>query len=185
MAGQLRVGGRQRARLRGEGRHDRHFRWLARRSVARQGLALGARRDWPTLAGLQRNQDSPAPENFDGAAIRSQFELPAEAQEEEWISLFNGRDLDGWRVKFTGHELDDNYLNTFRVENGLLRVVYDDYEKFDRKFGHIFFDTPFSHYRLRVAYSISPIGVFLGFMSAESLGCRALTTISAPLTRSG
>ena len=69
-----------------------------------------------------------------------------------WIQLFNGENLDGWRVKIRGHELDDNYANTFRVEDGLLRVVYDDYEAFDGTFGHLFFETPFSHYRLRVEY---------------------------------
>jgi hypothetical protein len=69
-----------------------------------------------------------------------------------WVPLFNGRDLDGWRVKITGHDLDDNYANTFRVEDGILRVSYDGYESFDGKFGHLFFDTPFSHYLLRVEY---------------------------------
>lgn len=73
-------------------------------------------------------------------------------EKSSWIPLFNGQNLDGWRIKISGHELDDNYLNTFRVEDGLLRVVYDDYETFDGKFGHIFYDTPFSHYKLRIEY---------------------------------
>lgn len=122
--------------------------WTAHAEVPENGVP--SRR--PTLEELQRNQDEPAPDNFDGDAIRKRFDLPADSQQAGWIRLFNGRDLDGWRVKIAGHELDDNYLNTFRVENGLLRVVYDDYEKFDGKFGHLFFDTPFSHYRLRVEY---------------------------------
>lgn len=71
---------------------------------------------------------------------------------EHWISLFNGKDLEGWKVKIRGFELGDNHLNTFRVENGLLRVVYDQYEKFDGKFGHIFYKEKFSHYRLRAEY---------------------------------
>lgn len=77
---------------------------------------------------------------------------PSESESDGWIQLFNGENLDGWRVKVRGYELDDNYANTFRVEDGLLRVVYDDYEAFDGKFGHLFFETPFSHYRLRVEY---------------------------------
>lgn len=72
--------------------------------------------------------------------------------EEEWKQLFNGKDLDGWRVKIRYHELDDNFANTFRVNDGLLQVRYDGYETFNETFGHIFYETPFSHYRLRVEY---------------------------------
>jgi len=69
-----------------------------------------------------------------------------------WIGLFNGENLDGWQVKSTGHELGDNYGNTFRVEDGVLKVSYDHYDKFDGKFGHFFYDGTFSHYILRVEY---------------------------------
>ena len=80
--------------------------------------------------------------------------LAAEDQgkQEKWIQLFNGKDLTGWKVKICGHELGDNFGNTFRVEDGLLKVGYDAYEKFDGKFGHIFYDKPLSNYRLRVEY---------------------------------
>lgn len=69
-----------------------------------------------------------------------------------WISLFNGKDLTGWTPKFAGHELGVNYKNTFRVEDGVLKVSYDQYEKFDNKFGHIFYKDKFSHYILRFEY---------------------------------
>ncbi len=69
-----------------------------------------------------------------------------------WISLFNGKDLKGWKVKFAGHELNDNYKNTFRVENGILKVSYDQYDKFNGEFGHLFYKDKFSHYILRVEY---------------------------------
>ncbi len=48
----------------------------------------------------------------------------------------------------------ENYGNTFRVEDGLLKVRYDKdkYEKYDEKFGHLFTDKSYSHYRLRVEY---------------------------------
>lgn len=71
---------------------------------------------------------------------------------EHWISLFNGKNLDDWKIKITGYELGDNYNDTFRVEDGLLKVSYDKYEKFDGQFGHIFYKEPFSHYRIRVEY---------------------------------
>lgn len=71
---------------------------------------------------------------------------------ENWLPLFNGKDLSGWDIKIRHHELNDNYLNTFRVEDGLLKASYDEYTAFDETFGHIFYKTPFSHYRLRVEY---------------------------------
>ncbi len=69
-----------------------------------------------------------------------------------WISLFNGKNLDGWKVKIAGHELNENFRNTFRVEDGVLKVSYDQYEKFNNEFGHLFYKEKFSHYRLRVEY---------------------------------
>ncbi len=75
----------------------------------------------------------------------------------EWLQLFNGKNLDGWDLKITGHDLNDNYLNTFRVENGSLKCSYDQYETFGDKFGHIYYKTPFSHYRLRVEYRFTGI----------------------------
>ncbi len=74
------------------------------------------------------------------------------AQTGKWIPLFNGKNLDGWDVKIAGFDLNDNYKNTFRVEDGLLKVRYDGYTSFDQHYGHIFYKKPFSHYRLRVEY---------------------------------
>jgi len=76
----------------------------------------------------------------------------AEQKEEKWIQLFNGKNLDGWHVKITGYDLNDNFGNTFRVEDGVMKVSYDAYENFDGRFGHIFYKDKFSHYRLRVEY---------------------------------
>lgn len=69
-----------------------------------------------------------------------------------WRTLFNGQDMEGWRIKIAKHELDENYANTFRVEDGLMKVRYDGYEDFDRQYGHIFYDEPFSYYLYRVEY---------------------------------
>jgi hypothetical protein len=68
----------------------------------------------------------------------------------DWISLFNGKDLSGWTIKIKGHEPNDNFADTFRVEDGVLKVAYDKYEKFNDKFGHIFHERKFSNYRLRL-----------------------------------
>lgn len=70
----------------------------------------------------------------------------------EWTPLFNGKDLEGWTPKFRGHELGENYNDTFRVEDGMLRVCYDKYTDFHEDFGHLFFKDKYSHYRLRVEY---------------------------------
>jgi hypothetical protein len=77
----------------------------------------------------------------------------AGAQDQEgWTSLFNGRDLDGWTPKIVGHDLGDNLGNTFRVEDGVLKVSYDQYDGFRDRYGHIFYKQPFSDYVLRVEY---------------------------------
>lgn len=69
-----------------------------------------------------------------------------------WIKLFNGKDLNDWNIKITGFPLNENYGNTFRVEDGLLKVRYDKYTRFDGHFGHIFYKNPYSHYKIRVEY---------------------------------
>ncbi len=71
---------------------------------------------------------------------------------DEWITLFNGRDLSGWTVKIAGSDLGEDPWNTFRVEDGLLTVGYENYDEFQNRFGHLFFAEPFSHYHLRVEY---------------------------------
>jgi len=76
-------------------------------------------------------------------------DVPAESR---WISLFNGKDLKGWTPKITGYDLGVNYGNTFRVEDGVLKVAYDQYDKFGGRFGHLFYKTAFSRYRLRLQY---------------------------------
>src|SRR5690554_4354936 len=68
--------------------------------------------------------------------------------EEEWITLFNGRDLNDWIVKITGYEAGDNFADTYRVEDGLLTVSYDGYDVFGNRYGNIFYKEPFSHYRI-------------------------------------
>ncbi|MBM3811295.1 MAG: DUF1080 domain-containing protein [Acidimicrobiia bacterium] len=71
---------------------------------------------------------------------------------QDWIQLFNGKNLDGWDVKIRGHEWNENYANTFRVENGVLKVSYDGYQDFGNRFGHLYSKQKFSHYILVVEY---------------------------------
>jgi hypothetical protein len=70
----------------------------------------------------------------------------------EWQSLFNGKNLEGWIPKFYNHEVGDNYANTFRVKDGAILVSYDDYDTFDDRYGHLFHKKPFSSYHLKFQY---------------------------------
>ena len=71
---------------------------------------------------------------------------------DDWVDLFNGKDLQGWTPKIRSHDLGENFADTFRVKDGLLQVRYDNYETFDNQFGHLFYETPFSHYVLHIRY---------------------------------
>ena len=70
----------------------------------------------------------------------------------DWQTIFDGRTLDGWVVKLAHHELGDNYADTFRVENGAIRVMYDKYDDFGTRFGHLFYKRRLSHYVLALEY---------------------------------
>ena len=85
------------------------------------------------------------------ACLALLFSAPATA--DEWIPLFNGTDLTGWTTKAAGHELGTDPWNTVRVEDGMIRMDYSDYEgTFDDRFVHLFHEVPWSRYRLRVEY---------------------------------
>ena len=76
----------------------------------------------------------------------------AVSNSEEWIQLFNGKDLSDWVVKIKGYPLNENIHNTFRVEDSIIKVSYDQYDSFDENYGHLFYKQPFSSYRLKIAY---------------------------------
>lgn len=109
--------------------------------------------------------------------------IVAHADEEAWISLFNGRDLTGWTPKIRGYETGNNFGNTFQVRDSVLTVSYEAYDTFHNRFGHLFYQDPFSYYRLRVRYrfvgdqapggpgwAIRNSGLMLHGQSAESMG---------------
>jgi hypothetical protein len=112
-------------------------------------VALLAAFAWwvPTMAASAAAQAAASQTGLPQSAL-----VPIAVADEQWIPLFNGKNLDGWTPKIRGYEKGDNFGNTFRVEDGLLKVVYDKYDKFDDRFGHLFYKEKFSHYRLRVEY---------------------------------
>lgn len=77
---------------------------------------------------------------------------PLRSAPADWISLFDGKTLDGWTPKFAKHETGENILNTFRVEDGILKVSYDEYETFDGRYGHLYSNHSYSRYILRMDY---------------------------------
>lgn len=89
-----------------------------------------------------------------GALLLSAFSATAQDKPTagQWISLFNGKDLAGWTPKFRGCDLGENFNDTYRVEDGVIKVRYDKYTKFDTRFGHLFYRTPYSNYIVRCEY---------------------------------
>ena len=72
---------------------------------------------------------------------------------EKWVSLFNGKDLDGFTMKITSYPLGENFGNTFRVENGILSIRYDGYgEQLNDRFGTLYYTKRLTDYRLKIEY---------------------------------
>lgn len=90
--------------------------------------------------------------------------LAGPAAAADWRPIFNGRDLTGWVPKINHHPLGENWRDTFRVEDGVLRVSYDRYDGFKDEFGHLIYRTPLSSYRLRLEYR---------FVGAQTAGAPA------------
>ena len=84
--------------------------------------------------------------------MTSAFAAAGDADRKDWVSIFNGKNLEGWVVKVANHELGDNYRDTFRVENGVLKVSYDKYQEFGGRFAHVYYREKFSHYVLSLEY---------------------------------
>ena len=71
---------------------------------------------------------------------------------QEWSPLFNSHDLNDWIVKINHHDVGVNWGNTFRVEDGILEVRYEQYGDFNEQFGHLYYKQPFSYFHLVVEY---------------------------------
>lgn len=76
------------------------------------------------------------------------------ANGQEWKHLFNGKDIKDWIVKINHHEVGEDPANTFRVDDGMIKVRYDKYDKFNQQYGHLYYKQPYSYYRLRFEYRI-------------------------------
>jgi hypothetical protein len=85
-------------------------------------------------------------------APETAVQRPTNVDPRDWIQLFNGKDLTDWTIKFAKHDLGENLYNTFRAEDGLLKVRYDQWPTFNAEFGHLFYKDPFSYYLLAAEY---------------------------------
>ena len=72
--------------------------------------------------------------------------------ERTWVKLFNGTDINDWIVKVHHHDVGENFGNTFRVEDGMIKVRYDQYDEFNDQFSHLYYKKPFSHFHLKLEY---------------------------------
>lgn len=81
----------------------------------------------------------------------------AQPKKEKWIQLFNGKNLKNWTVKIHHHETGDNFGNTFRAENGIIKVRYEQYDQFNERYGHLYYNRPYSHYILRLQYRFTGV----------------------------
>lgn len=73
--------------------------------------------------------------------------------QEGWDAMFNGENLDGWTVKIHHYDTGDNYGDTFRAEDAIIKVRYDQYEgDYNDRFGHLYFDRPYAYFHLSMEY---------------------------------
>ncbi|GGF24817.1 3-keto-disaccharide hydrolase [Flavobacterium limi] len=74
------------------------------------------------------------------------------SKENEWVKLFNGKDLNDWFIKIHHHDIGENFGDTFKAEDGIIKVRYDKYGDFNDQFGHLYYKVPFSYYHLKLEY---------------------------------
>ncbi|TLP80704.1 DUF1080 domain-containing protein [Maribacter sp. ACAM166] len=73
--------------------------------------------------------------------------------EDDWVAMFNGEDLSGWTTKIHHYEVGDNHGDTFRAEDEMIKVRYDQYEgQFNERFSHLYYNQPFSDFHLTMQY---------------------------------
>ena len=103
------------------------------------------------------------------------------SHQEEWIAIFNGKDLSDWTIKFANQDLNVNHRNTFRAQDSMIRIAYNQYDSFNDAYAHMYYNKPYSYYKLRFDYrftgeqvkggedwNVRNSGIMLHSQSAES-----------------
>lgn len=90
--------------------------------------------------------------------------------DEAWIPIFDGETLDGWTPKISGQPLGQDERAIFTAGDGVIRVSYQGYDKFENVFGHLYFRENLANYRLRFEYRFyreqAPDGPAWAFMNS-------------------
>lgn len=86
------------------------------------------------------------------ASITASAGVAKPAPAPKWHRIFDGRSLRNWTPKIVGQAAGQDMRKTFVVRNGAVRVSYAGYDRFDNKFGHLFYDKPLKFFRLRLRY---------------------------------
>ncbi|MGL4464945.1 MAG: 3-keto-disaccharide hydrolase [Planctomycetia bacterium] len=79
---------------------------------------------------------------------------PSPSPGAQWYSLFDGKTLNGWTPKIRYEDYGEDKNRTFRVADGMIQIRYDGYQTYVHQRGSLFFNEPFSRYRLRFEYRI-------------------------------
>ena len=87
--------------------------------------------------------------------LSQEVEAQKSSSRQEWMPLFNGKDIKDWTVKIYHHEVGEDTARTFRVEDGMIKVRYDKYDSFNQQYGHLYYKQPFSYYHLKFEYRVT------------------------------
>lgn len=68
-----------------------------------------------------------------GATLTNCVSAQRNADRQGWKQLFNGKDIKDWIVKIHHHQVGEDPANTFRVEDGMVKVRYDKYDSFNQQ----------------------------------------------------
>lgn len=84
-------------------------------------------------------------------------------------------------MKIAGFPLNENFQETFVVEDSMIRISYENYESFGDAYGHMYYETPYTYYKLAFDYrftgeqtpggeswNVRNSGIMLHSQSAES-----------------
>jgi len=76
----------------------------------------------------------------------------AETEDDGWIELFNGQNLDGWYTFLKPHGKDKDPENVFTVNNGEIHIYKQHEDGAEVPMGFFATRTEYSHYHLRFQY---------------------------------
>jgi hypothetical protein len=76
----------------------------------------------------------------------------AETNDDGWIPLFNGENLDGWYTFLNEHGKDNDPDQVFTVENGEIHIYKHAEDGADTPLGYFATPTDYAHYHLRFQY---------------------------------